>query len=156
MPFLRNSDQVSKGVSPNEFIAKGIDREERSRRSSAMRQYPELALFGDFLHASQKPLNPEVLKTMSSNANVHGEYNLSIHESLSKGQDFNEWEEMSKHEIDSMKQLLADNNMFRWILKGFYLYCKEKNVPLPHQLDIFKPGVNVHLQDIAEFIELLY
>lgn len=142
-------------ISASEFIALGIDNPEQSRRFAAMDRFPQFAQFGDFL-TSERRINGEALKEMSSSANIFGEYSLSIHESLTKREDFKSWKGMTAPEIDQMEDSIASTTMFRWILKGFYLHCQEKGIRLPPALNIFTDGSSVYFQDIAEFIELLY
>ena len=138
-----------------EFVSNGLDPEEQAKRRAAIQSHPELLQFGLFL-TSERRLSPERLKQMASSANVYGEYELSIHDSLVGRENFRDWETLNGPETEQMEQSTANATMFRWILEGFYLQCKEHSVKLPHSLDIFKKGTCVHLQDIAEFIALLY
>ena len=142
-------------ISANEFVSLGINSEEQDRRRAAMERFPEFAQFGDFL-TSERRINGEVLKEMSSSANIFGDYNLSIHESLTRRETFKSWKGMTAPDIDAMEDSIASTTMFRWILKGFYLHCEEKGIRLPPALNIFSEGSCVYLQNIAEFIELLY
>ena len=154
MPWKRQ-ENFPQELRVSEFISLGINEEERDRRKQAVSYRPEFVQFGEFL-TSERRLNAEELKAMSSSANIFGKYDLSTHRSLSERENFNDWKGMSAPEIDQMEESLGKTTMFRWILKGFYLHCEKNMIQLPPALDIFKKGSAVHLQDIAEFIELLY